>query len=101
MALLLKLGAAPFHFWYPYVAENLDWIDLYIFMTFLKFPPLAIIIISDLEKIRALIYISAILTGLAGGVGAILELSLRKLVIYSSFNHLGWIILAVIGCRQY
>lgn len=101
VALLLKLGAAPFHFWYPYVAESLDWIDLYVFITFLKLPPLVIIIVSDLEKISALIYISAILTGLAGGAGAILELRLRKLIIYSSLNHLGWIILAVIGYSQY
>ena len=43
-AILIKIGAAPFHFWYLEVAEGLRWIRLLILITWQKIAPIILII---------------------------------------------------------
>nr|YP_009918119.1 NADH dehydrogenase subunit 2 [Torleya nepalica]QLP89021.1 NADH dehydrogenase subunit 2 [Torleya nepalica] len=89
-ALLIKLGAAPFHFWFPGVMEGINWSTSLILMTWQKLAPL--VLISYTFYGGSLVYVSIILSSFIGAVGGLNQTSLRKIMAYSSINHLGWIL---------
>nr|YP_448738.1 NADH dehydrogenase subunit 2 [Petrobius brevistylis]AAX39850.1 NADH dehydrogenase subunit 2 [Petrobius brevistylis] len=89
-SILLKLGAAPFHFWLPSVAESLSWANNIILMTWQKLAPLAILSYTNINSMP-LINMSIILSALIGGWGGLNQTMLRKLMAFSSINHLAWI----------
>nr|UFZ12969.1 NADH dehydrogenase subunit 2 [Protohermes dichrous] len=88
-ALLLKLGAAPFHFWFPSVMEGLDWINGLILMTWQKIAPLVLLTYNYNPFFMNLIVIFCLFTGAIGGLN---QTNLRSLMAFSSINHLGWIL---------
>ena len=91
-SLILKRGIAPFHFWFPNVIEGLNWINSFILLTWQKIAPL--ILISYL--ITNYLLIPIILSIIVGSLGGLNQTSLRKIIAYSSINHLGWIGAAII-----
>nr|QNE85478.1 NADH dehydrogenase subunit 2 [Haematobosca stimulans] len=91
-SLLLKSGSAPFHFWFPNVMEGLSWINSLILMTWQKIAPLMLI---SYIIFKPLIIISILLSSLIGAMGGLNQTSLRKLMAYSSINHLGWMLAAM------
>nr|QXG19516.1 NADH dehydrogenase subunit 2 [Drosophila serrata] len=91
-ALLLKSGAAPFHFWFPNMMEGLTWINALILMTWQKIAPLMLISYLDIKN---LLLISAILSVIIGAIGGLNQTSLRKLMSFSSINHLGWMLSSI------
>nr|QXG19659.1 NADH dehydrogenase subunit 2 [Zaprionus indianus] len=91
-ALLLKSGAAPFHFWFPNLMEGLTWINSLLLMTWQKIAPLMLISYLNLNN---LILISVILSVIVGALGGLNQTSLRKLMAFSSINHLGWMLSAL------
>nr|YP_010173051.1 NADH dehydrogenase subunit 2 [Bironella derooki]QSH90929.1 NADH dehydrogenase subunit 2 [Bironella derooki] len=92
--LLLKSGAAPFHFWFPEVMEGLSWINGLILMTWQKIAPLMLI---SYNFIYNFFMISIILSMLIGSLGGLNQVSMRKLMAFSSINHLGWMLLAMMN----
>nr|YP_010865916.1 NADH dehydrogenase subunit 2 [Sinopanorpa tincta]WGT92127.1 NADH dehydrogenase subunit 2 [Sinopanorpa tincta] len=92
-SLLLKMGAAPFHFWFPVVMEGLNWMNSFMLMTWQKIAPLMLISYC-LEK--NLIFIIIVISILIGSLGGLNQTSLRKLMAYSSINHIGWMLSALI-----
>lgn len=92
-SLLLKMGAAPFHFWFPGVIEGLNWINGLILITWQKIAPL--ILLSYNLSINLFISIVIALSVLIGSLGGFNQTSLRKVLAYSSINHLGWLIAAI------
>nr|ATN41229.1 NADH dehydrogenase subunit 2 [Endopterygota sp. 24 LC-2017] len=91
-ALLLKSGTAPFHFWFPNVMEGMSWMNALILMTWQKIAPL--MLISYLQ-IKSILLICIILSTIIGSLGGLNQTSLRKLMAYSSINHLGWMLAAM------
>nr|YP_009918974.1 NADH dehydrogenase subunit 2 [Pegoplata infirma]QMP96554.1 NADH dehydrogenase subunit 2 [Pegoplata infirma] len=91
-SLLLKSGSAPFHFWFPNVMEGLSWLNALILMTWQKIAPLMLI---SYIIFKPLIIMSIILSSLIGALGGLNQTSLRKLMAYSSINHLGWMLAAM------
>lgn len=91
-SLLLKIGSAPFHFWFPNVIEGLSWVNSLILITWQKIAPL--ILISYII-FKPIIIIRIILSTLIGALGGLNQTSLRKLIAFSSINHLGWILAAI------
>lgn len=92
--LLLKRGAAPFHFWFPGVIEGLNWINNLILITWQKIAPLILISYYILPNFFCIIIVLSVLFGSLGGLN---QTSLRKLIAFSSINHLGWLIAAIIS----
>nr|YP_009560221.1 NADH dehydrogenase subunit 2 [Oxysarcodexia avuncula]QAA79119.1 NADH dehydrogenase subunit 2 [Oxysarcodexia avuncula] len=91
-SLLLKSGSAPFHFWFPNVMEGLSWLNALILMTWQKIAPLMLI---SYVMCKPMIIIAIILSSLIGALGGLNQTSLRKLMAYSSINHLGWMLAAM------
>nr|QBF44155.1 NADH dehydrogenase subunit 2 [Simulium quinquestriatum] len=91
-SLLLKSGAAPFHFWFPGVMEGLNWWNNLILMTWQKIAPL---MISSYCLNFNFIFNIIILSIIIGSLGGLNQTSLRKLMAFSSINHLGWMLAAM------
>nr|ADV02354.1 NADH dehydrogenase subunit 2 [Drosophila sturtevanti] len=88
-ALLMKSGAAPFHFWFPNMMEGLTWMNTLLLMTWQKIAPLMLI---SYLNIKNLMLISVIISVITGAMGGLNQTSLRKLMAFSSINHLGWML---------
>jgi len=73
--------------------EGLTWINALILITWQKIAPL--ILISYLN-IKYLLLIRVILSVIIGAIGGLNQTSLRKLIAFSSINHLGWILRSLI-----
>lgn len=91
-ALLIKLGAAPCHFWFPIVISNISWPLCIILSTWQKLAPLTVFIYSNIRKQSIVLMILARVGSLIGGVGGINQTQLRPLLAYSSIGHIGWMI---------
>nr|QBF01176.1 NADH dehydrogenase subunit 2 [Stegana cyclophylla] len=91
-SLLLKSGAAPFHFWFPNIMEGLSWMNCLILMTWQKIAPLMLI---SYTNIKFLLFSSIIMSVIIGSLGGLNQSSLRKLMAFSSINHLGWMLMAL------
>nr|YP_009512568.1 NADH dehydrogenase subunit 2 [Sicyonia lancifer]AXJ93122.1 NADH dehydrogenase subunit 2 [Sicyonia lancifer] len=96
LALLLKAGAAPFHFWFPTVMEGLKWPQLILLMTAQKVAPMSLLSYLDFSFIYPILTSSIALSALVGAAGGINQTLLRKILAYSSINHMAWMISAMI-----
>nr|APX40057.1 NADH dehydrogenase subunit 2 [Neocrepidodera brevicollis] len=97
-ALLTKMGAAPFHSWFPEVAEGLNWMNNLILLTWQKLAPM-ILIMYNLNMtlfFSFIIMISAIISGVWG----INQMSLRKILAYSSINHIAWMLASMMNVKM-
>jgi len=94
-ALILKAGIAPFHFWYPIIADGLGWGHFFVLSTIQKFRPI-VLLYYRIKLWRLGLLVVVLRRALVGAIGGINELALRKLFSYSSINHIGWIILPII-----
>lgn len=97
IALLLKLGAFPIHFWFPQVIEGLGWFQCIVLITIQKIGP--IILLSYLIEVGLqnwIVYWRAVFSAVVGALGGINQLMLRKLLAFSSINHISWIMFGII-----
>lgn len=92
ISVLLKLGSAPCHFWYPSVISSISWISCTILSSWQKLAPLTILIFFVANTLNSLIILIAGLNALLGGIIGINQSQLRTIIAYSSIGHLGWII---------
>nr|YP_010587520.1 NADH dehydrogenase subunit 2 [Biston mediolata]WAB46038.1 NADH dehydrogenase subunit 2 [Biston mediolata] len=91
-SMLMKMGAAPFHFWFPNIIEGLSWFNNFILMTWQKITPM--ILLSYYFNKNLLIF-SIILNIIIGALGGLNQTSLRKMMAFSSINNLGWMISSI------
>nr|YP_004857888.1 NADH dehydrogenase subunit 2 [Cigaritis takanonis]ADN43206.1 NADH dehydrogenase subunit 2 [Cigaritis takanonis] len=91
-SLLMKMGSTPFHFWFPNVMEGLSWFNCFILMTWQKISP--IILLSYFMNMMFIMFMM-ILNSIIGSLGSFNQLSLRKLLAFSSINNLSWMIMAM------
>nr|YP_010411417.1 NADH dehydrogenase subunit 2 [Coraebus cloueti]URN73063.1 NADH dehydrogenase subunit 2 [Coraebus cloueti] len=86
-ALIMKMGAAPFHFWFPEVMEGISWINALMLLTWQKIAPMTMILYLNSTNWMMVSLISSIVVGSILGLN---QTSLRKILAYSSINHMGW-----------
>nr|YP_010157847.1 NADH dehydrogenase subunit 2 [Pangasius sanitwongsei]QRG29542.1 NADH dehydrogenase subunit 2 [Pangasius sanitwongsei] len=95
MALALKVGLAPVHFWMPPVMQGLDLPTGLIMATWQKLAPFALIIQMAPSAHPQLLITLGLLSVFIGGWGGLNQTQLRKILAYSSIAHLGWMIVIV------
>nr|YP_009350494.1 NADH dehydrogenase subunit 2 [Termes fatalis]AQP27192.1 NADH dehydrogenase subunit 2 [Termes fatalis]AQP27836.1 NADH dehydrogenase subunit 2 [Termes fatalis]AQP28670.1 NADH dehydrogenase subunit 2 [Termes fatalis] len=91
--LLLKSGAAPFHWWFPGVMEGLSWENCALLMTVQKAAPL--MLMSYLIDINTFTLSIILMSAIVGSIGGLNQTSMRKILTYSSINHTGWMLIAL------
>nr|YP_010535000.1 NADH dehydrogenase subunit 2 [Meloe proscarabaeus]UYA96967.1 NADH dehydrogenase subunit 2 [Meloe proscarabaeus] len=92
-ALLTKLGAAPFHFWFPEVMEGLDWINCSILLTWQKIAPSILLMNNQITSL--FLFLMILFSLLVSTVMSFNQVSLRKIMAFSSINHIAWMISAM------
>nr|YP_717015.1 NADH dehydrogenase subunit 2 [Cranoglanis bouderius]AAW67006.1 NADH dehydrogenase subunit 2 [Cranoglanis bouderius] len=92
MALALKVGLAPVHFWMPPVMQGLDLPTGLIMATWQKLAPFALIIQMTPNAHPQLLTTLGLLSVFIGGWSGLNQTQLRKILAYSSIAHLGWMI---------
>lgn len=91
IALTMKLGIAPFHFWVPEVTQGIPLSSGLILLTWQKLAPISVLYqISPSINLDIILAIS-ILSIIIGGWGGLNQTQLRKIIAYSSIAHIGWI----------
>nr|AGN71038.1 NADH dehydrogenase subunit 2 [Megophrys carinense] len=90
VALTIKLGLAPFHFWLPDVLQGLTLNTGLILSTWQKLAPIGLLFTISPNLNTPLILTLATLSTLVGGWGGLNQTQIRKIMAYSSIAHLGW-----------
>nr|YP_009627357.1 NADH dehydrogenase subunit 2 [Aristobia reticulator]QCC70807.1 NADH dehydrogenase subunit 2 [Aristobia reticulator] len=93
-SLLTKMGAAPFHAWFPEVMEGLNWNMGLLMLTWQKIAPMILIFYNFHMSMFLLVIIlcSTIFSGILG----LNQISLRKILAYSSINHISWMLASLL-----
>uniref|UniRef100_UPI0030024BCC NADH dehydrogenase subunit 2 n=1 Tax=Phyllothelys sinense TaxID=2908865 RepID=UPI0030024BCC len=92
--LLMKIASAPFHWWLPSMVEGLTWTNCFIILSLQKIAPLMLIsyMLTNSSFIQFIIISSAIM----GAMGGLNQISLRKILSFSSINHISWMLTTMI-----
>nr|BAV71901.1 NADH dehydrogenase subunit 2 [Sundadanio axelrodi 'blue'] len=100
IALALKIGLAPLHFWMPEVLQGLDLLTGLILSTWQKLAPLALIMQISQTVDPLLLTTLGLMSTLVGGWGGLNQTQLRKILAYSSIAHMGWMIIILLYAPQ-
>nr|YP_008083561.1 NADH dehydrogenase subunit 2 [Bombina microdeladigitora]AFV95250.1 NADH dehydrogenase subunit 2 [Bombina microdeladigitora] len=95
MAILMKLGVAPFHFWLPEVLQGIDLTTGLILSTWQKLAPMVLLLQISTSLNPQLLFTAGIISTVVGGWGGLNQTQLRKILAYSSVAHLGWMMAAL------
>nr|AAL66830.1 NADH dehydrogenase subunit 2 [Elapsoidea nigra] len=95
LTLMMKMAAAPLHFWLPEVAQGVTTLTALIILTWQKIAPLTIMLTTYNKMNQTLLLSSAILSIVVGGLGSLNQTQLQKLMAFSSIAHTGWIIATI------
>nr|YP_001023764.1 NADH dehydrogenase subunit 2 [Phacochoerus africanus]ABD49694.1 NADH dehydrogenase subunit 2 [Phacochoerus africanus] len=90
MALAMKLGLSPFHFWVPEVTQGISLQAGLLLLTWQKLAPLSVLCQISQSINPNLMLTMAMLSILVGGWGGLNQTQLRKIMAYSSIAHMGW-----------
>nr|AOY39708.1 NADH dehydrogenase subunit 2 [Scolytinae sp. BMNH 1043001] len=91
-SLFLKMGAAPMHFWLPEVISGTSWLMTLTILTWQKIAPMILLIYSSMVNYLMLSVI--ILSSLIGGLSGLNQTCMKKIMAYSSINHISWMLAA-------
>nr|ABW04335.1 NADH dehydrogenase subunit 2 [Crotaphytus collaris] len=92
MALAMKLGLAPAHFWLPEVLQGSTMKTALIISTWQKLAPTALMFLTINNLSPKILLTMGLLSTTIGGWGGLNQTQLRKIMAYSSITHLGWIV---------
>nr|AFZ93844.1 NADH dehydrogenase subunit 2 [Lamprolepis smaragdina] len=90
MALSMKLGLAPLHFWLPEVLQGIPLNTALIITTWQKLAPISLIYMTHNAIYPPILLTMGILSTLIGGWGGLNQTQMRKIMAFSSIAHLGW-----------
>nr|AET51477.1 NADH dehydrogenase subunit 2 [Pachycephala olivacea] len=95
-AISMKLGLAPFHFWFPEVLQGSSLITGLLLSTAMKFPPITLLFMTSPSLNPTLLTTMAILSTALGGWMGLNQTQIRKIMAFSSISHLGWMTIIIV-----
>nr|ADA77104.1 NADH dehydrogenase subunit 2 [Monticola solitarius solitarius] len=95
-AIAMKLGLAPFHFWFPEVLQGTSLTTGLLLSTAMKFPPITLLFMTSQSLNPALLTTMAILSTALGGWVGLNQTQTRKILAFSSISHLGWMAIIIV-----
>nr|AQX33220.1 dehydrogenase subunit 2 [Ducula pistrinaria]AQX33222.1 dehydrogenase subunit 2 [Ducula pistrinaria] len=96
IAIAMKLGLVPFHFWFPEVLQGSSMTTALLLSTALKFPPITILFLTSPSLNPTLLAIMAIISAALGGWMGLNQTQIRKILAFSSISHMGWMTMIII-----
>nr|UTE81747.1 NADH dehydrogenase subunit 2 [Propithecus edwardsi] len=98
IALTMKLGMTPFHFWIPEVTQGVTLTAGMLLLTWQKLAPISIMLQIYPSMNTNILLTFALLSALVGGWGGLNQTQLRKILAYSSITHMGWMVAVLTFC---
>nr|AAW55765.1 NADH dehydrogenase subunit 2 [Glaucis hirsutus] len=95
-AIAMKLGLVPFHFWFPEVLQGSPLTTAMLLSTVMKFPPIAILLLTSHSLNPTLLTTMAIASAALGGWMGLNQTQIRKILAFSSISHMGWMTIILI-----
>nr|ACJ14381.1 NADH dehydrogenase subunit 2 [Ficedula hyperythra]ACJ14382.1 NADH dehydrogenase subunit 2 [Ficedula hyperythra]ACJ14383.1 NADH dehydrogenase subunit 2 [Ficedula hyperythra]ACJ14384.1 NADH dehydrogenase subunit 2 [Ficedula hyperythra]ACJ14388.1 NADH dehydrogenase subunit 2 [Ficedula hyperythra] len=95
-AIAMKLGLAPFHFWFPEVLQGTSLTTGLLLSTAMKLPPMALFFMTSQALNPTLLTAMAILSTALGGWMGLNQTQTRKILAFSSISHLGWMAIIIL-----
>nr|ACA80256.1 NADH dehydrogenase subunt 2 [Micropsitta finschii] len=89
-AIAIKLGLAPFHFWFPDVLQGSPLTTALLLSTLMKLPPTTILLLTSHSLNPTLLTTMSITSIALGGWMGLNQTQTRKILAFSSISHLGW-----------
>ena len=93
LALVLKLGAPPFQFWYLKIIQKLSWGLIWVLSIWQKLIPLILI---SIRNMGTLLIIIGGLRARFGRFGRVKQKKIKKVLGLSSIFSLGWVIISIV-----
>nr|ANF04308.1 NADH dehydrogenase subunit 2 [Turdus assimilis leucauchen] len=95
-AIAMKLGLAPFHFWFPEVLQGCSLTTGLLLSTVMKFPPVTLFLMTSQSLNPTPLIAMAILSAALGGWMGLNQTQIRKILAFSSISHLGWMTIILV-----
>nr|YP_009131574.1 NADH dehydrogenase subunit 2 [Zootoca vivipara]AJF22975.1 NADH dehydrogenase subunit 2 [Zootoca vivipara] len=99
IALAMKLGLVPMHFWLPEVMQGVNTMTALIITTWQKLPPMFLLYLTANQLPMVILLLLATSSTLISGWSGLNQTQLRKIMAYSSIGHLGWMF-AILSTSQ-
>nr|ACC78073.1 NADH dehydrogenase subunit 2 [Elaenia parvirostris] len=96
VAISMKLGLVPFHFWFPEVLQGSSLMTSLLLATVMKFPPTILLLLTSPSLNPTLLVTMAIASAALGGWMGLNQTQVRKILAFSSISHLGWMTIILI-----
>nr|AER24536.1 NADH dehydrogenase subunit 2 [Turdus hauxwelli]AER24537.1 NADH dehydrogenase subunit 2 [Turdus hauxwelli] len=96
VAIAMKLGLAPFHFWFPEVLQGCSLTTGLLLSTAMKFPPITLFLMTSQSLNPTPLITMAILSAALGGWMGLNQTQVRKILAFSSISHLGWMAIILV-----
>nr|UYB78730.1 NADH dehydrogenase subunit 2 [Ornithodoros turicata] len=87
-SMMIKVGAAPFHIWFPQISEGISLQSLLLLSSIQKIIPLHITSMF----VNKFIFIAITMSAMMGSLGGLNQFSIRKILAFSSITHLAWML---------
>nr|AYP72685.1 NADH dehydrogenase subunit 2 [Chrysodinopsis sp. EMHAU-1507081] len=96
-SIFLKMGAAPFHMWFPEVLEGLSWMNCMIMLTWQKIAPMVIM----MNNFKFSLFVMTVIVSslIFSSILGLNQISLRKILAYSSINHIAWMLSSMFNTK--
>jgi len=108
VALLFKVSAAPFHFWAPDVYQGAPTVITAYMATIVKTAAFAAFLKLFMSCFTSvgdvwinIVWVVAAITLLIGNITAVLQISVKRMLAYSSIAHAGYMLLALLASNNY
>nr|WPW59786.1 ND2 [Scincidae gen. n. sp. k IA-2023] len=90
LALSMKLGLAPLHFWLPEVLQGTTLSTALLITTWQKLAPVSLLYLTYNTINPSMFLTMGLLSAIIGGWGGLNQTQTRKIMAFSSIAHLGW-----------
>nr|ABW76077.1 NADH dehydrogenase subunit 2 [Hemidactylus robustus] len=95
IALLMKLGLAPAHLWYPEVLQGTTLHTAMLISTWQKLAPLTLLYLMHTNLSPPTLMLLGLASAITGGWTGLNQTQTRKIMAFSSIAHMGWLLPAL------
>nr|AFO12829.1 NADH dehydrogenase subunit 2 [Pachydactylus boehmei] len=95
-AILLKLGIAPAHLWYPDIIQGSSLLTGLTISTWQKLAPTALLYLTINHTSANAPLLAGLCSVLVGGWAGLNQTQTRKIMAFSSIAHMGWLLIALV-----
>nr|AAT78125.1 NADH dehydrogenase subunit 2 [Anolis sagrei] len=92
VALAMKLGLVPMHFWLPEVLQGSTLMTALIITTWQKIAPMTLIYLTINSLSTTILLLMGLTSTIIAGWAGLNQTQTRKIMAYSSIAHLGWMV---------